>query len=431
MKVTRLVLAFLSIASATAISLFADDDRSDSLQQEISELRRSVAELLIRIESLEGKHSQRADDTRENGSLGALGTLPEIWTSLISGRVMAISVGAGSEDEIMVAIYDDSNHLNILRRISGAWTKVASTTLLADAAPRLLLTDLGGDAAVELIVVSDKLRVYTVADESISLAWSSHESFRGELAPRLAVADFNADGRKDVAVLHYKEKQNDAGQSLYVYSRTLSERWDFGLTYVTTFTDDHGYHSTAAMTAADFSGDGRPEIVVGNDNGNLWLVTFDGHQPAVRKRWKVPSGGAVGPGLAAGNLDDDDLAELLVGTNGGEIFVFEFDEQLEPQMVATATAGRLAYGVEAGDVDGDGRDEFVLTRGHLDYAGMTQKDVVAEVWKLSGAQLDRIWQQETIDLPRPVVHDLDNDGRDDVIVLSQQVGGLAVLRPHW
>ena len=125
------------------------------------------------------------------------------------------------------------------------------------------------------------------------------------------------------------------------------------------------------------------------------------------------------------------MSELLVGTNAGNIFVYDFAIDFEPKIVATALAGRLAYGVAAGDVDGDGQDEFVLTRGKLGYAGMTKKHVVAEVWKLFDGQLNRVWQQETVDLPRPLVHDLNGDDREVIIVYSLHGGQLAILEPSW
>lgn len=159
------------------------------------------------------------------------------------------------------------------------------------------------------------------------------------------------------------------------------------------------------------------------------LLELGNDQLTVVKNWQVPSGGAIGPALAAGNLDSDDHKELLVGTNGGDIFVVEFSTEGAPTFAASAHSGRLAYGIAAGDLNNDGRDEFVLTRGALGYAGMTEFDVVAEVWTFTANKLRRLWVQRTIDCPRPLLR----EGTGELIVysLTDKQTFSRVLTPQW
>lgn len=438
MKTLGMMNVLLLVALAIPVAVFGEVEigESESRSQSLSDIRKSVAELSSRVESLElqlgnsSNVSNQGNPPRDQS--GPACSTPRAWDDLVAGAVMALSAETFGDNALTVAIYDESQHLNLLRNSHGKWIKVASQLLPTSETPRLLVADLDRDGNAEILVCSDKLRVYTVDGKSFSLSWSSHESFPEEEVPvpQMGIADFNGDGRNDIAVLNYKDKGDSDTQSLYVYTRTLSRPLDFGLTDVATFTDEHGYHSTAGMAIADYSGDGSPDIAVSNSNGFLWFVTFDAGKLNVRKQWNVPSGGAIGAGLSSGNFDADSASELLVGTNGGNIFVVDLDDEFEPRVLAGAMAGRLAYGVAAGDINGDGRDEFVLTRGHIGYAGMTQKDVVAEAWQLGNEGLTRVWQQETVDQPRPLVRDIDADGRPEVVVLSLHGKNLAVLEPR-
>jgi len=375
-----MTLVLSSIGLVLPSHLFAEEQIGESdARSQLVDIQNSVAELSARVESLErqlGKSSQVSNlSNLARTDSGPVCSTSGAWDNLVSGAVMALSVETLADNALTVAIYDESQHLNLLRTSHGKWTRVASQHLPTSETPRILVADLDGDGTTEILVCSDKLRVYSVDGQSFSLSWSSHESFPEEKVPvpQMGIADFNGDGRNDIAVLNYKDKGDSDTQSLYVYARTLSRPLDFGLTDVATFTDEHGYHSTAGMAIADYSGDGSAEIAVSNANGFLWFVTFEAGKLSVRKQWKVPSGGAVGPGLSSGNFDADAASELLVGTNGGNIFVVDLDDKFEPRVLASAMTGRLAYGVAAGDINSDGQDEFVLTRGHIGYAGMTQK----------------------------------------------------------
>ena len=83
-------------------------------------------------------------------------------------------------------------------------------------------------------------------------------------------------------------------------------------------------------------------MVVENSNGWLWLVEVNNEKPVEVSSWAVPSGGAIGPGLAVGNLDGGDENELLVGINGGDMVVYRPIRSAAAERVATAHAGRLA-----------------------------------------------------------------------------------------
>lgn len=426
MKTYTLLVSVVLVVCSWGDRLAAEQSTSelDSLRGEVANIEECLKTIIERLDSIEQQASQDVSNLRP---------IPSANVLPIKDTVDAISLNRNEDASLSLALFDRAKQLSVFNRSAdGRWETKTATRLDAENAPQIVIADLDRNGISEIIVCSEKLRVYSVSREGLTLSWTSIESFRNAPSPKLGIRDLNDDGLLDIAVLNNKQKDEDQGmECLYVYTQTLSSKVDFGLTYLTTFTDEHGYHSTSAMAIADFNGDENPEIVVGNSNGNLWLVASKNGKLNVQKQWKVQSGGAIGPGLGTGNLDGDSASELLVGTNGGNIFVYEFSANYEPVVVATAEAGRLAYGVDAGDIDGDGIDEFVLSRGKLNYAGMSRKDVVVEVWKLTNNQLQRVWQEQTMDVPRPLVQDLDNDGRDDIVVYSPLGGGYEVFEPTW
>lgn len=332
----------------------------------------------------------------------------------------AFSFRLTKEGDNVLAAYDKTNKLRVAIPRGDGGGLIFKPKLEIPFMPRLLVADLDGDSNSEVLVCSDKLRIYRVRKDGLSLVWTSEETFEGTPPPNLALSDLDADGHVDILLLNYLKEKHSEGSSLYLYLNQKTNA-QFSLSGTSTFTDEHGYHSTYGIAAADFSGDERPDIVVGNDNGWMWLIETEAGKPLVKKSWKVPSGGAIGGGLSAGNMVPGSKQELLVGTNGGDIFIYQFPAQGDPEVVAKATAGRLSYGVHAADMDGDGLDEFLLSRGFLGYADMTQKDVVTEIWKLNDGRLSTIWRKEATGFKSHAVmlQDLDHDGTPELVTYGQ------------
>lgn len=354
---------------------------------------------------------------------------------VLEDEPMAFCLGRHKGADIAMVACDVEGRLKVAFSQAGRG-KMYEADLKLETKPTLLLSDLDGDGLAEILVCEKTLHVYTITENGLQKLWTSDESFGFEPAPHLAPVDFDKDGRIDIAVLNYKKREEgEDTQSLYIYLNRPDVESPFVPSGSITLTDPSGFHSTSGIAIGDFFGDDSHEIVIGNSNGWLWLLEYKNETPVVTTRWKVKSGGAIGTGLAAGNLDTQSKDELLVGTNGGDIFVYKFAAEGQPEVTAQAHAGRLAYGVKSGDIDGDGQDEFLLARGALGVAQMTIRDVVTEVWKLDEGKLSLAWRRQARGFSKPglMVHDLDRDGTNDLVIYSPHGEGklIEVVRPEF
>ena len=337
-----------------------------------------------------------------------------------NGKINGISLAKHEGASYAVAICDQDNRVSVSFGSAGRWRRVSVDKPYPKRVTVKLL-DLDNDGRTELLVGSETLEVFRLAGQKIVRVWSSKEILGiNDMRPRIELGDIDSDGQSELVVLNYKDSEDLADtKSLYVFEIENDKQLSLDLVDAMTLSDQHDSNVTAGLALGNFVGDKKAEITVGNDNGSIWLVELDDGKLRTLSQTQTPRGGAIGNALARANMDKDDHDELLVGTNGGYIFVCEFDGDNQARWIGNMETGRLAYGVAAADFDGDGIDEFVASRGHKGYAGMTEKDCVVEVFQFTDGVLRKKWARMTVDSPRPLLHDLNQDGRPEMIFYSE------------
>ena len=117
----------------------------------------------------------------------------------------------------------------------------------------------------------------------------------------------------------------------------------------------------ADLAVADLNGDGRPDLVVYGDAKDLEIIYNQGTNGwSDPKRWHIEDGHMDGNALVVGDLNGDDLPDIvLLGDNGTLHFLPQQTDHTfgEPQKVAYSGTPKSA---QIADVDGDGRKDLLL-----------------------------------------------------------------------
>ncbi len=196
------------------------------------------------------------------------------------------------------------------------------------------------------------------------------------------------------------------------------------------------------VVAADFDDDGRVDLFVANDMTANYLFhnqekyRFGEIGLAAGVASNASGGFQAGMGVACGDLDGDGLFDLVVTNYYNESTTFFrnmgqgfFGDQSAAIGLATPSRYVLGFGIACLDVDNDGWLDLITANGHV-YDGRPQfpwkmpvqlyhnqgsgRPFLTDVSSTAGAPF------QTLRMGRGLaVGDLDNDGRVDALVISQ------------
>ena len=265
----------------------------------------------------------------------------------------------------------------------------------------LRIADLSQDGTPEIVVSNlGSLRIYngvTHAElENVTVGTHSDPWVRA-----VAIADVDGDGRTEIVVgTHpyaglYIFEWDGAGLALEWDSTQLGAPWPGGVLGA----------SIEALEVADVDADGTIEIVALDIESGVYVLSSAGDSYAV-ERWQGFLSCRTCTALAVADVDGDPGLEVL--TTGGEgLRVFDGASlQLEWNIPG------LPYGIDVGDLNGDGDPEVVVgTTTAWKIVDTGTRSVVAEV---PGPFHNR---------PDVVVGDFDRDGTVEFGgVISQDAG---------
>ncbi len=252
----------------------------------------------------------------------------------------------------------------------------------------------------------------------------------GKVTRMVGLSDFDRDGWLDIAVCNYRNN-TDTTVSIYrnkglggtITPASFEAQVEF-----------RAGRDPREMVIADFNGDGRPDIAVSNIYSKTVTVLRNIHStgpfsPSSFDTIKVYSGADTTLGLAAGDMNNDGKVDLIIGNadlgddsvrvlrNNGTGSVISFHP-----VVAVQTGGR-SDGVTAGDVDGDGK---------LDLLVANQLIAVMSIHRNISTDGGPIQFSPYITLPvtspRSIsLGDMDGDGKPDLCVTSMISGPIDSL----
>lgn len=253
------------------------------------------------------------------------GALPEI-TAVATG-----ALGAGGAQALIVA--SASGEIRAFDADGGLlWSFDTADRARVNA---LACADFNGDGRVEVAWGGDGARLGLLAADGTSLWQVTPPQYRGIASDVMTIvpADVDGDGTPEIIA-------GARSWQYFAYDGAGEMRWR-NVIYA---------HSATVGYADDFDGDGLPEIVGGNAYYTLNLIDHDGK--------RIYSRGRLGPeqtAVGSADVDGDGLPEILMGTDLGELICYDGDGTPLWQ----ANVGDKATRILAVDLDGDGVQEIV------------------------------------------------------------------------
>ena len=280
------------------------------------------------------------------------------------------------------------------------------------------VADLNGDGYLDVTLVTThisgspphpgRVLVYMqdTAHPSAFLAPSRHAV--GSDPWHVAIADLNADGRRDIVVAN--TRSNDV-------SVLLQDAANPGSFLAAAHYACGTY--TNAVAIGDLNGDGRPDIAAAITGGAVLLfqdpANAGGFLPGIKL--STPSGASS---AAIGDLNGDGRADIAL-TGPDTVFIFMQDPIISGSFPRAVTypAGPRASAAALSDVDGDGRTDLVVVNAGTSDSGANSSITV---------RLQDPGNPGTFPVPvnypsangaRSVAAgDLNNDGRPDIAVAA-------------
>lgn len=227
--------------------------------------------------------------------------------------------------------------------------------------------DLDGDGLADLVVANTQTVAGAIADNSLSLLLSGPQ-ITVVLPPRslalgkrdpldVALADFNGDGRLDIAVAAR------GGNDVLVFFQTASPA-NFGPAVAFPLSGE-----PTCLVATDLNGDGRMDLAVGLASGSVAVLLQDSIGTAGPGLFRPPVNYLLGgypAQIRAADLDGDGRRDLAVAVDGwgeGQVALLLQDKSqagrfLPADWLTTGDHGARALAIA--DLDGDGRMEIVV-----------------------------------------------------------------------
>jgi hypothetical protein len=212
----------------------------------------------------------------------------------------------------------------------------------------LLCTTLCAHAQTPTVTVTSTPASVSFGTQSVGKTTSPLTFTAGVYPDSVATADFNGDGKLDVATV------NAEGSNISVLLGTGRGTFQPPVNYPDTL-------EPAFIVAADLNGDGKPDLAVADYESNISIFLNNGDGTFPSEPTNYPTGqGAVA--LAVGDLNGDGIPDLVAANYTADtvsVLLGKGDGTFGK--ATTYLMGASPYSVALGDFNGDGKIDMALS----------------------------------------------------------------------
>ncbi len=309
------------------------------------------------------------------------------------------------------------------------------------------IADMDLDGKPDLVVSlqsSSRIAIYRNTSTGTTMSFAPgviySENHVGKSPNVIAIADFDGDGRPDVAVSS-KDTNN------FVVFRNLSTPGVINTTSMDTPRAFRGSWLNFGICAADLDHDSRPDIVMVDDSvekawvfrnistgpGNINFAAADtfgvGVDPADMQLADINGDGKTD--LLVANTTFGTLSVLQnLSTGPGSLnFATKVDFVTDSAFAATYSASSLAVGVAAGDMDGDGKVDVVVSNAGSGNISVFRNNGLSGT--ITSGSLSRPFMQTVGGNPVSLnIGDLDGDGYPDIVAGQYFYNHISIVRNY-
>ena len=283
-----------------------------------------------------------------------------------------IVVTTGIPGEPMVEGEGGDGYLHIFERSGGGTFSQAFQSGNIDAALGVTIVELDGSTYPEIGIATGYLeivdatsgttdlhgevRIWGYGGSSYSEEWSSGDL--EQIVGGIDSGDPDGDGDNELVIGtggdNRESNQDTAEVRVYHY---------LGGTYALDGSViNAGRYYAFGIDVGDVDNDGEEEITVGTGkygDNKPRLSVYDGSSHSVEYSKSVDSNSVWG--VRSGDFDNDGFAELIYGTSGGELFIYDGETE-DFEAKTSALSGKAGHygGIAIGNVDNEGPMEMVV-----------------------------------------------------------------------